>query len=141
MPWRRAWQPTLVFLPGESHGQRSLASCSPWGCKESDMTEQLNTATFLNLSETPAAKQCCHRIGFLNVSTLPPSVGEGFIPCWLLHGYKTAATTPAFMSTFKPGKRGKRRLKRLFSFCCLPSRNWKLFRSASRLHLTSYWPE
>ena len=29
--WRRAWQPTLVFLPGESHGQRSLADCSPWG--------------------------------------------------------------------------------------------------------------
>jgi len=33
IPWRRAWQPTPVFLPGESHGQRSLAGCSPWGCK------------------------------------------------------------------------------------------------------------
>ena len=31
--------PTPVFLPGESYGQRSLAGCSPWGCKESDMTE------------------------------------------------------------------------------------------------------
>ena len=31
--------PTPVFLPGESHGQRSLKSCSPWGCKESDTTE------------------------------------------------------------------------------------------------------
>ena len=31
--WRRAWQPTSVFLPGESHGQRSLAGYSPWGCK------------------------------------------------------------------------------------------------------------
>ena len=31
IPWRRAWQPTPVFLPGESHGQRSLAGCSPWG--------------------------------------------------------------------------------------------------------------
>ena len=30
-PWRRAWQPTPVLLPGESHGQRSLAGCSPWG--------------------------------------------------------------------------------------------------------------
>ena len=30
-PQRRAWQPTLVFLPGESHGQGSLASYSPWG--------------------------------------------------------------------------------------------------------------
>ena len=34
MPWRRAWQPTPGFLPGESHGQRSLAGYSPWGCKE-----------------------------------------------------------------------------------------------------------
>ena len=40
---RRKWQPTPVFLPGESHGQRSLKSCSPWGCKESDITEQLST--------------------------------------------------------------------------------------------------
>ena len=32
---------TPVFLPGEFHGQRSLASYSPWGCKELDMTEQL----------------------------------------------------------------------------------------------------
>ena len=37
--WRRKWQPTTVFLPKESHGQRSLAGYSPWGCKESDMTE------------------------------------------------------------------------------------------------------
>ena len=39
IPWRRAWQPTPVFLPGESHGQGSLAGYSPWGHKESDMTE------------------------------------------------------------------------------------------------------
>ena len=38
-PWRRKWQPTPVFLPGESHGQKSLAGYSPWGCKESDTTE------------------------------------------------------------------------------------------------------
>ena len=37
--WRRAWQPTPVLLPGESHGQRSLEGYSPWGHKESDMTE------------------------------------------------------------------------------------------------------
>jgi len=40
IPWRRKRQPTPVFLPGESHGQRSLVGCSPWGCKESDATEQ-----------------------------------------------------------------------------------------------------
>ena len=39
IPWRRKWQPTPVFLPGESHGQRSLEGCSPWGRKESDTTE------------------------------------------------------------------------------------------------------
>ena len=38
-PWRKKWQPTPVFLPGESHGQRSLVGYSPWGCKESDITE------------------------------------------------------------------------------------------------------
>ena len=44
IPWRRAWQPTPVFLPGEFHGHTSLAGYSPWGHKESDMTEQLSTA-------------------------------------------------------------------------------------------------
>ena len=41
--WRRAWQPTPVFLPGESHRQRSLVGCSPWGRNESDTTERLST--------------------------------------------------------------------------------------------------
>ena len=39
LPWRSEWLPTPVFLPGESHGQRSLAGYSPQGLKESDMTE------------------------------------------------------------------------------------------------------
>ena len=39
--WRRAWQHTPVLSPGESHGQRSLAGCSPWGHRESDTTERL----------------------------------------------------------------------------------------------------
>ena len=38
--WRRAWQPTPVSLPGESHGQRSLMGYSSWGCKESDKAER-----------------------------------------------------------------------------------------------------
>ena len=39
-PWRRKWQPTPVFLPGKSHGRRNLVGYSPWGRKESDMTER-----------------------------------------------------------------------------------------------------
>ena len=42
IPWRRAWQPTRVFLPRESHGLRSLVGYSPGGCKELDTTEQLH---------------------------------------------------------------------------------------------------
>ena len=38
---RRQWQPTPVLLPGKSHGRRRLVRCSPWGCKEWDMTEHL----------------------------------------------------------------------------------------------------
>ena len=45
IPWRRAWQCTPVFLPGESHGPRILVGYSPWGRKESDMIEQLNHRT------------------------------------------------------------------------------------------------
>ena len=41
IPWRQAWQPTPVFLPGESHGQRHLVGYGPWSRKESDTTEQL----------------------------------------------------------------------------------------------------
>ena len=39
---RRQWHPTPVLLPGKSHGRRSLVSCSPWRCEESDMTERLH---------------------------------------------------------------------------------------------------
>ena len=41
-PWRRAWQPIPVFLPGESHEQRNLAGYNPQGHKESDTTEAMN---------------------------------------------------------------------------------------------------
>ena len=40
IPWRRAWQPTAVFLPGESHGQRSLAGCGQWGHEGLDTTKR-----------------------------------------------------------------------------------------------------
>ena len=42
IPWRGKWQPAVVYLPGKSYEQRSLAGCSPWGRKELETTEQLN---------------------------------------------------------------------------------------------------
>ena len=48
IPWNRKWHPTPVFLPGKSHGQRSLVGYSSWGHKESDKTEQLSTILHRN---------------------------------------------------------------------------------------------
>ena len=48
IPWRRKWQPTPLFLPGESHGQRSLVGYGPWGCKELDTTEWLTHFRFIS---------------------------------------------------------------------------------------------
>ena len=45
IPWKGKWQPTPVFLPGESHGQRGLVGCSPWGLQRiPDMTESAQHA-------------------------------------------------------------------------------------------------
>ena len=58
IPWRRKWQYTPVFLPGKSHGQRSLVGHSQWGHKELDMTEQL---TLMESAQTHVQlSQWCH---------------------------------------------------------------------------------
>ena len=77
IPWRRAWQPTPVFLPG----QRILAGYSPWGHKESDLTEATKLAYMWNLSspsrDGPLWK---HRV----LTTGPP--GETFpVKCCFLY--------------------------------------------------------
>ena len=67
----------LVFLPGKSHGQRSLAGCGPWGHKEPDTTEQLSThahtykiAGFLRVSLLPCILSFAYHNGIL-LSKLP----------------------------------------------------------------------
>ena len=62
---RRQWQPTPVFLPGESHGRRSLVGCSPWGREESDTAERLISSSSIPEElkqkglEMPPSKQEC----------------------------------------------------------------------------------
>ena len=51
--WRREWQSTPVFLPGEFHGQKSLAGYSPWGGKESDTTERLTYIHNIHIHSFP----------------------------------------------------------------------------------------
>ena len=55
---RREWLPTPVFLPGESHGQRSLAGCSAWGPTELDRTERLSLSLSVTVNKTILSK-CC----------------------------------------------------------------------------------
>ena len=59
-PLEKEWLPTPVFLPGESHGQRSLVGCSPWGRKESDTTERITFSLLSRLTAHPITHT--HRI-------------------------------------------------------------------------------
>ena len=68
IPWRRKWQPTPVFLPGKSHGQRSLGDCSPWGGKEWDTTEHFTSLLFPSHLPHPLNPQ--------DHWTIPPSWAE-----------------------------------------------------------------
>ena len=90
--WRRKWQPTPVFLPEKSHEQRSLASYSPWGHKESDTTEWLiNSKQFVHqqllykvvlASSVQQNESTIHILSFLK---FPPHLGHhkalGRVPC------------------------------------------------------------
>ena len=70
--WRRKWQPTQVFLPGESHGKRNLVGYSPRGRKESDTTERLHFRfSLMSLAQT----QNVTRIEYLGHSR-----GQDFFP-------------------------------------------------------------
>ena len=73
IPWRRKWQPTPGLLPGKSHGRRSLIGCSPWGCKESDKTEQLHLMTgmgFLGVANSKEPACECWRLKRLWIISL-----------------------------------------------------------------------
>ena len=61
IPRRRAWQHTPVFLPEESHGQRSLASCSLWGHKECDTTKGLTLSFTYSQTECLLALESRHQ--------------------------------------------------------------------------------
>ena len=63
IPWRRAWQPTPVFLPGESHGQRSLAGYSSSGCKEWDTMEWLTVSLSRGCMYLGGKNECMLRMG------------------------------------------------------------------------------
>ena len=79
IPWRRKWQPTPVFLPGKSHGRKSLVSYSPRGRKKLDTTEQLSFFLFISsvqllslvrLFATPWTAECQASLSLTNSQSL-----------------------------------------------------------------------
>ena len=99
IPWRRKWPPTPGFLPGESHGQRSLGGYSPWGCKESDTTEhtlkcqRLSALTLLqrewvcsgpSVSEAVKLAQSCPTLCDPMDCSLPRSSTHGILQARIL---------------------------------------------------------
>ena len=78
IPWRRAWQPTPVFLPGESHGQRSLEGYNPEGVKELDTMEAI-----LHTCIRDTEKQNTCQSHFKNKPKRKTSILKGlWVPGW-----------------------------------------------------------
>ena len=75
IPWRRARQPTSVFLPGESHGQRSLAGYSPWGRKESDTTELVTHTQTHTQTHTHTHRRMASQVELV-LKNLPANAGN-----------------------------------------------------------------
>ena len=106
MPWRRKGQPTPVFLPGEFHGQRSLAGYSPWGHKEFDTTEQLNNNNKA-LNATPGVWK-----------GLSDWVGNIIIPTATVSFFLTISTPQCLSKPFRnPGQRHLNNQPRGLSLC------------------------
>ena len=86
IPWSRKWQPTLVFLPGKFHGQRSLAGYRPGGCKELNMTEWLTKHTrFSGGTSQQGSVQRLHRSGSLLRRRASGLGGRGSCVCKWCH--------------------------------------------------------
>ena len=83
VPWRRAWRPPPVFLPGESHGQRSLVGQSPWGHTESDSPEAIHVAFGIHMCNLESGSRVAV---LLLLFLLVSSVLKAQSPCTALQG-------------------------------------------------------
>ena len=78
-PWRRAWQPTPVFLPGESHKQRNLVGYSPWGPKRGTRLKQLRTYAHTHTQGNNQPTPKCRKVSRINdlISSMKEKGEEG----------------------------------------------------------------
>ena len=89
MHWRRKWQPTLVFLPGESQGRGSLVGCRLWGRTESDTTEAIGSSS--SSSSNSTVPQQCHYWNTKPKLTCLPGISSSGKPLptlsvWVMNG-------------------------------------------------------
>ena len=113
IPWRRAWQPTPVFLPGECHGQRSLVSYSPWGCQGSDTTEATqpaHTSGCLQLTGTETTENYPF--------TLRITIPLGNFCCWKVYDFLFIIFSLAHWGP----RKGNQEIKILFNHILLITR-------------------
>ena len=94
--WRRNWQPTPVFLPGKSYGQRSLAGCSSWGQKELDMTDQLILSLPFPFWQSLGGKNLPHGPGLGHRTT--KEVPDRFFFFWLYGLWDPSSDTQGTIS-------------------------------------------
>ena len=86
-PWRRKWQPSLVFLPGEAHGQSSLVGYRPCGCKEWNTAERLSTQPKMDVTSlVPGVKW-----------VVAGGSGGGAAPRWMLTDDPELQLSPSFL--------------------------------------------
>ena len=98
IPWRRIWLPTPLFLPGDFHGQMSLAGYSPWRCKESDTTDGLSTqlSTVYTVSNKYHSYRCITHGGTVGTHIVTPKM-YGF--CKVLHDFPYISAIPVISYT------------------------------------------
>ena len=104
--WRRMWQSTPVFLPGESHGQRSLAGYTPRGCKELDMTEVTQHTCIFSVGVQPmnnvviaSGEQQRDSAIHMQVSILPQTHLPSRLPCNIEQSSMSYTAGPCWLST------------------------------------------
>ena len=89
--WRRKWQPTPVFLPGESQGRGSLVGCHLWGCTESDMT----FTTYSSSSSSMASWKHLPIRAYLKLSLFPTIKFSHFSTClWVFAKMQVTMANP-----------------------------------------------
>ena len=120
IPWRRKWQPTLVFLPGKFHRQRRLAGCGAWAHKESDTTEWLNTHTHTHThahahheSESEVTQLCLTLCNPMDCSLLDSSI-HGILQARILE-YRVAISFSRGSSRHRDRTQVSRIAGRLFT--------------------------